>query len=323
MGILDAAVHLGAESTYGTPAALTRSFEAKDDDFEREHEYLSSVGARAGMQGERSDRQAVINMGGKGSLDVDFLNKGMGLVVQGLLGTTTGPTQVSGTIAYSQVHATSKDGPSTSYTIQWIRPTADAATQQFTHKGCVVTGWSLAQEVGEYLRLKADYDFQDVDTTTAAGTAVYPASTEPFHWGQAVVNLGGSPVDMRSLGFEADLGFKLNRRYLRGSVLKKQPRRQTLPTYGGNLKGDFESMTRYLDFVNGTVLALQVVWTGGLIVSGQSFTVTLDCPAIQFRGNSPHAQRDDLSNIDLPFKVLDNGANPMVSLTLKSTDTAL
>jgi hypothetical protein len=58
LGILDAALHVGNEGTYGTAASLTRSFEAKTEDWKREQQRIESVGFRAGMQTVRTDRVA-------------------------------------------------------------------------------------------------------------------------------------------------------------------------------------------------------------------------------------------------------------------------
>ena len=116
--ILDQVVQVGVESTYGTAVAPTRAFEAKADTWARDVEYIESVGFRKDQQTIRSDRHDTISIGATGSIEVDVLNKGMGLLLQHALGGSSGPTQQGGTAAYKSTFETNDVGPATSYTVQ-------------------------------------------------------------------------------------------------------------------------------------------------------------------------------------------------------------
>ena len=83
--ILDNAILVGKETTYGTPATLTRAFEAQADTWKREQDALESVGFRAGQQTLRSDRRKQINMGAAGAIELDALTSGLGLLLDGVL----------------------------------------------------------------------------------------------------------------------------------------------------------------------------------------------------------------------------------------------
>ncbi len=323
MGILDAAIHIGEESTYGSPVTPTRSFEGKADGFKTKREPLESVGMRAGMHTVRSDRVVWQNMGSEGTLELDVLNKGFGMILRTLLGTEAGPTQQAATPAYLQTfNSSASASPNKPLTIQIIRPQVGGTNTPFTHHGCITTGWKLSQKVNDFCVLEIDFDSEDVDTSTAAATAAYPANSSPFHWGQCRVQVGGVDFEPRSFEFSADLGLKTDRRYLRNSDLKKQPLRGARPTYAGKLEADFESMTRYDEFVAGTVTSLTATWTGAVISGAYSFLLRLTLPAIQWTGESPEAKTDDLSMQPLPFKVLWDGNNVAVRLEYQSTDTA-
>ena len=54
--ILDQVVQVGVESTYGTAVAPTRAYEAKADTFQRDVEYIQSVGFRKDMETVLSGR---------------------------------------------------------------------------------------------------------------------------------------------------------------------------------------------------------------------------------------------------------------------------
>ena len=73
--ILDQVVTVGVESTYGTAQTSTvRSYEAKADTFQRDVEYIQSIGFRRDLQPVRSDRDDTVSLGASGSIECDVLN---------------------------------------------------------------------------------------------------------------------------------------------------------------------------------------------------------------------------------------------------------
>lgn len=330
MTLLDAAIHVGTETTYGMPVALTRSFEGKADEWTREHAQIESVGFRADMQTVRDDRRHQINMGGSGKIEVDFLNAGMGQLLTGLLGATSGPTQDAATTAYDLTLTSSNLGlPDVSYTVQVERPYADNSGQkEFTHHGAKATGWTLTQPNDGALALGIDFDFEDVDIATAAATAAYPAgATSFFDWTTCAISLDSSAFDeVNSIEFTAGLVAKTDRRYLRASALKKKPVSTGIPDYGIVIDSDFVKVDYYSDFVAGKIIPVIVTWTfadANAIETGKTHTIALTLAACQFDGESPVASLSQTTQQKLPLKVLHDGTNPAVSLAVKSADTAL
>jgi hypothetical protein len=320
--VLDNAVILGKETTYGTAATASRGYEAKADTWKRSQEYIDSTGMRAGLRAQRSDRSRAINMGGEGTIEMDVLSAGFGLVGQSMLGSVTGPTQQASTIAYLSTFTATSDDPSDSFTVQVLRTDVTGTVRSFTHLGSVVTGWSLSHEVGGNLSASLNFDFQDVVTNVSAGTPTYPSAAEPFDWTQMSATWNGNPIELRSFSLDADLGLNVERRFLRNSALKKVPIRSAVPTFEGSMEMEFESLTHYNAFTAGTIAPLIVTWTGPLIVAGHNFQVVLTLPQVQFTGDSPEVALDDLPKLALPFKALDGAAAP-VTLTYKSTDITL
>lgn len=321
---LDAAVLVGIETNYGEAVALTRGYEAEADSFTIETEQLESVGLRAGQETIRSDRRKVIELGGEGTIGMAVLDSGNGLIMQAMLGTTSGPTQIDATTAYDSAFTSDSAGPSDSFTIQVQRPdTYDGTIRSFTHHGCMIKDWSLTQGVNEYLQTEFNFDFEEVETTTAAGTPSYPANTSPFDWTQCSVTIDGSPVDVTSFDLSADLGLKTDRYQLRSSNLKKQPVRGAVPTYEGTIEAEFQDTDLYDLFIAGAPVEIVATWTGDVIEGANSASLVVTLPACQFNGDSPAASLDDVAMISLPFKALDNGTDPTVTVAVVSTDTAL
>lgn len=315
--VLDAAVLIGEESTYGTPATLTRAYEAQADTFARSMTAMESVGFRGGMHTARSDRRRMISQGAAGDISVDWLNKGMGLFLQSMLGSVSGPTSNEVTLT------TGADASSTSFTIQVLRPTDGGVLTPFTYHGATATSWSISQSTGGFLTCQLSFDAEDEDTSTSAGTPSYPTDASPFDWTQCTVSIDGTDLDaVSSFELTGDLGMKVDRYYLRGSALKAQPKRVSVPTYAGSFTTDFTGTDLHDTYVNGTIFDLQAVWTGDSFTGG-TYTVTIDAPACQFDGETPSASLGDMTTATMPFRVLHDGSNPAVTITIESDDAAL
>ncbi len=325
MSVLDAAIMVGTESTYGAVVALTRAFEGKADTFKREQVRLESVGMFANLQAQRSANVVEIDMGGTGSLELDVMRNGFGQLLTSLLGTTVGPIQQAATTAYLQTFTSDDAGSAVSYTIQHIRPEI-VATQQYTHVGCVTTGWKLSQTVGGLCLLNMDFDFQDSETSTAAGSPVYVAGS-PYNWTQAKFEVDSVEVDIKSFEFTADLAMHTDRRYMSAAgdiaPLKSAPIRRGLPEYSGSVAIDVVDTARYDEWVAGTVVALDMTWTGALIETPHNYELKLSIPEAVWTGESPEASISDLTTQALPFKVLWADSGAAVTLTYMATDTAL
>ncbi|QAX94708.1 major tail protein [Streptomyces phage Lilbooboo] len=306
---LDASIGIGREDTYGTLSAVVEGYEGQADSWKTTREFIESVGFRAGMQTARADRRNVVNMGGEGELEVDLLDAGAGSLLTSAFDKVT-VTDTGG--VKTTVLETSDVTQAPSFSAQMVRPGTDGVKAAYKHKGCVATEWSLTAEVEEAVKLSVTFDFQDVEHTTNPAQIVaptYPAQAYPYDWTRTGVELSkdGSAVafDATSLELTGDLGLKTDRRFLRANELKKKPIRNAVPTYEGTLEGEFSasSLTLYEAFIAGELCALKVTFAG--VLPGSSLTV--ECPAIQFTGESPEAATDEVTVHNLPFRVLDPG----------------
>ena len=322
--ILDQVVQVGVESTYGTAVAPTRAYEAKADTFTRDVEYLQSVGFRRDMQTIRSDRDDTISLGATGSIEFDLLNKGAGLLLQHVLGSTAGPTRLGSTSAYRSTFATTDIGPTGSSTIPVSRVDSGGTLRPFTYEGCVATGFNIAQDLGSNLSFTLNFDAENEQTSTGEGTPAYPSSADPFNYTQAVIAIDGSAAtNFTSFSLDGDLAMDTARRFLNGSATKSQPKRSGVPSYTGTITAEFASLTDYNKFVNGTEFSINASWNGAEIASPYNFECVISIPVAKFTGSTPVASLDSLTTVDLPFTVLDNGSSAPITMTYTSTDTSL
>lgn len=320
--ILDQAILVGKETTYGTPATLSRAFEAQADTWQRTQEALESVGMRASQQTMRSDRRRQINMGAEGSIELHALSSGLGLLLEGVFGTVTGPTQIGATAAYTSTFATSTDATDVSYTIQKLVAANTGTLTPFTYHGAVVTEFEVSQDVGGFLTVTFSFDSEDEDASTAAGTPTYPSTGTPFDWTQVALTVAGATICPTSFNFSANMGLKTDRRFLCNGGLKSRPKRTAMPEYTGELTAEFEDTTQYARFVAGEVFPIVATWTGASIDT-ENEVLSLTLPACQYDGNTPEASLDDMSMQTLPFKVLFNGTDAAATVAYTSVDTAL
>lgn len=321
-GVLDAQLHVGVETTYGTAVTPTRSFEPYSDNAKRMQDYLESAGMRAQMETIRSDRRREVNMGGEDSLEFDVMNKGFGMFFRAMLADST-IAQVGTTTAYTQTHSSTHEASATPLTVQWGRPPISGSVVPFTYGGGMVTSWTLSQSVGDLLKLSLEMDYQDSTTGTALASAAYPASTTPFGWDDASVLVDSTSVDVSSFTLTYDSMLNVDRRFLRGSVLKKQPYRAGVPNITGEIQVEFTSTTQYNTFITGAVIPLSATWTGAAFDGTWTYQLAVTLAAIQYDGDAnPVVSLDDLPRQPLPFKVLDNGTDAAVRIQYRSTDSA-
>ncbi|MGO1048800.1 phage tail tube protein [Crossiella sp. CA198] len=334
MSVLQGAIVVGKETAYGTaPAALNRGYEAKNDSWKRQTEYLESVGFRPGMQTVRADRRRPVHKGGTGEIELDLLTSGAGLLLASIFTTATAtdveaPGQPGAKVATKWTFGVAVDESPLSLTVQAQRPKVSGGIVPFTHLGCVVTEASFTQEVDQNLLVKAGFDFQDVKLDVPAGTPTYPATAVPFAWSECEIKLkvAGSDVVFEPSKFElnANFGMKADRYRLINGGRKTRPFRSQVPTYEGSLEIDFDSTDIYRAYVEGTPCELTATWSGPQIASGVHSQFALRIPVIQFSGESPEMSLEDLTKQPLPFRVLDPGTGtPAVSATYVTTDAEL
>jgi hypothetical protein len=309
---LDASIGIGAESAYGTAATTVKGYEGHADSWKTTRDFIESVGFRKGLQTARADRRNIVNMGGDGELEVDLLDAGASALLSGVFDVYDGGVNDgAGHITHTFTTSTHTTAPS--FTAQMIRPTTDNTLVAYTHVGCMATGWTLTAETEKPVMFDAKFDFQDVAHTSTEASflpVVYPEDARAYDWTAVSLSLKRADnsavvLDASKFSLTGDLGLNTERRFLRGSSLKKKPVRAAVPTYEGSLEGDFggDAVKLYEAFLAGEIVTLTATLTG--LTPGASVTVTT--PAIQFTGESPVASVDDLTKITLPFRVLDPG----------------
>src|SRR4051794_18533435 len=99
-----AQVGVAAETTVGTYVAPATFYPFTQEDLSLEKEYIRTKGLRAGLLAQSGALHVATTRSAAGTVEMDFLTKGMGKLLNLLHGSTVTPTQIASTTAYRQTH---------------------------------------------------------------------------------------------------------------------------------------------------------------------------------------------------------------------------
>lgn len=320
---LSAQVMLALEGGYGATTTPTQAIEFNECGLKFEPGTLES--RSSGRLFLPSGRSRRYTRQAGGNLALDFMNQGMGKLLKLMFGHVTGPTQVLSTVEYVQTHTpdSTGGGAGISAVIQHGIPTVAGVVEPFTFHGCKVTAWELVQEVDQNLRLSLTIDAKpQSDTATALASASYPADLTPLAFLDAVITIGGSSVDLKTLTLSHQRALATDRRFLGNT--KKEPIANGEWVYGGSFDKEFEDTDLYDAFVAGETAALVATWSYGEIgATGNPYKLVITLPEIRYDGENPTVAGSNIAMQRVPFKALDNGTDPVISAAYHSTDTTL
>lgn len=201
-----------------------------------------------------------------------------------------------------------------SFTAQVGRPDISGTVQPFTYAGCKVNTWEIAAQADQFATLNLDVIAMSEVTATALATASYPSGIAPFTFVQGSITQAGSSAGaIKSFSIRGDNA--LERRPRAGAAASKEPLPNNRRSYGGTLTADFESLTAYNRFVNGTETALVLAFSNG------TDTLTITCN-VRYDGATPVLGGLGLLEQSLPFTCV-SGTSDAAAITavLVNTDT--
>jgi len=326
---LNAQVGIAEESTYGTPVTVTRFYPFTGDGLDPAFGIVEADDEiRAGAYGPRVDQQSPYPGGASGPFGLIVPTKGFGVWLKHALGGAS-----IGTITDSNYTQTFIPGAlnGKSLTYQANRPFHPSGTAQaVTFHGVKVTGFELVAEVEDFLRATFDLDAEDHDIATGLATASYLSITEggsKFPWSLASITIGGSAVEATKFRVRVNNNMKTDRKFLRGSALKKEPVRNGRMAVDWELDVDWVDATQYNRVAASTIdsrtAAIVATFAGPVALAGATvpqLVVTLH--AARFDGGLPTVTGDAPLPQNLSGVALDNGTNPLITITYRTTDSA-
>ncbi|MDV5147179.1 phage tail tube protein [Streptomyces sp. SBC-4] len=322
---LGAQIGIAAEVTYGTYVAPTNFPEFTKQSLALKKTTATSAGIAAGRLMALSSRRVVTQREASGSIEMEVANRGMGLLLQALMGTPVTPVQQAATAAYLQTH-TLADTFGRSLTIQAGIPLTTGAVTDKTFLGCKIISAEFSCEVGGMLTATFEFDCMNVDETKTLAVASYTSSS-PFHFGQMGVRNGAYGAEtaldgVRKFSVKIERPQAVDRYYANQSALKAEPIANDLVKISGSLEMDYVTTT--IDDLHTSDGATSIVWEflGPIIAAAHPETFRIKLPAVKFDDSPPTVDGPAVIRPTFNFTGLYDGTNP-VAIEYMSTDVTL
>lgn len=338
---LDAQVGFAAEATFGTLQTPTRFVEFDNEDFKIGLTWLEGEGLRAGRKFKRDVRVGVSKRDVNGKLDIKVPNKGLGLLLKHMIGSSATATVIGATAAYQQIH-TPGDLFGKSLTMQVGRPEPGTGTvRPFAFLGCKCSQWELSVSDGDHAKLSTTWDGRDEDTTTGLASASYASAAGLFNFSHATLKLGGtastsgSPSQISVAGGVA-VATVINQITVRGenplevgrygvgnAGLKSEQLENDYPTVTGTFDAEFSKTELYDVFKATNSVAMELALSFGDAGGGNPFLLSFIAPKIRLKDATPSVNGPGLVRATTEFEVYDDETNAPFQFKYVSTDTAI
>lgn len=318
MTALDGSLAIGVQTVYGTAVTPTRALPVQSVDLQPEFISTEDTALMGGGFGRRASARNRVGYGGTGTVDLEVLNKKMGVLLEHVTGTVVAGSATGSGYTYTMPF-TRNTG--LFLTVQEGLPDATDTEQPYTGVGGKVTSATFACAKDENLTLSTEWDFRQVIDSLSLTLPSYTAALQPFNWAQCAVKIGtyGSEaavdgVEGMSVVFERPV--KTDTRYANGAGLKSEPRMNGRPTVSGTISTDFLSKTDFVNkFMNKTNFSL--VWEFvGAAGTGYSETFRIALPWCELDGALPPLDGEDYVSADLPFTAMRDDTNGRAIATI-------
>lgn len=280
---------LKEEVTWGTAVTPDRFYEIRSLSIKQEIERIESEAIRAGTRVMRSDDWLAGRKVVAGDIELELSSKNWALLGKHMFGgiVTAGAGPYTHTL-------TPGDLTGKGLTIQGGLPDTAGTVQPFTWAGCKVASWEMSFDNQGLVPVTLSVVGKSETTATGLATAAYTSSNALLSFTHGAITLGGSSFKVRSGSLSGDNGLNAERFYV-GQDATSEPLEAALRDYSGTLECDFESLTAYNRFVNGTEAALVLTFT-------RSADIVQITTNVRFDGETPDVSGPDILTQTLPFK---------------------
>jgi Phage tail tube protein len=315
--------------TYGTRQASDHFVRLTACTFDPNKYRAQGQGIQSGSFGPMLDHYVDTHEDAVAHIEFDMVNKGVGLLMQALMGATATPTLINGT-SYSQTHTLS-DPFGKSLTIQQNVPFRVGTTNCQEINGARATAAEFSCGVGELLKCVMDFDGRQYDESQTLATASY-VTTIPFRFKDMNVKLGafGSEVSLapgvRNFSCKVERPLDVADWTAGVGALKGEPVLNAMGNITGQLTVDFTTTTKAAIQALAVTLAstsLVIEFVGPVAISGSNFpTWRITLPSVTFDPNTADTTGPMEVTATYNFTWRYDGANLPV-ITIISPDTVL
>jgi hypothetical protein len=332
-------VNIALESTYGTPPGSGwRGVPVESDDHKPNVLVLQPNAVIYGQQGPSTTGRRAVERDAAGVIKTYLASSGIGKLLKASFGSAAITTPSGATNARQMVFETTSAASTDSLAVQVQREAKGGGPFRDTYGGGKVTELRLSQAVAPenggttdtgLARLEVDVDYQGRVAGFAQQVPTYPNPDLYFSVGECVLSIGEDLDNLvekclNKFDFKMPIGLDTNDPCIQGTFTKEEPVRGSLPDPTMDLGWTYKTNEFYDAWVNGDILAFRSLWTAPdefEIESGFVPSVQVDVAAFALNGEAPQFDRDGRSTQDLPCSILHDGTNPMVRITIITSDT--
>lgn len=200
-----------------------------------------------------------------------------------------------------------------SLTMQLGVPDTGGTVRTFTTAGCKIPSWEIACNVDEIATLTLEVMGMTQATDTALASASYATGISPFVFTEGSLSIAGTEVaTVKSMSLTANNN--LTDRFFMNSATSSEPLENGMAEYGGSLTAEFEDLTAYTRYVDGTEAALVMAFDNGT----DSLTITCN---VRFDGETPELT-DTLIEQPLPFVCLGSTDAAAITAVLVNNESS-
>jgi hypothetical protein len=289
---------------------------------------LSWLGA--GRLGDLGAARVVTTKAGKGSIEMGIYNRGLGILLQALMGTTVTPVQQGATAAYLQTH-TIADTVGKSLSVQVGVPDTTGTVRPYTFLGAKVTDAEFSFETAKEWTSKFNFDCRDITEAQTLAAASYSGSMRPFVGTDTAVKVGvfgseAAVLGVKKVDVKIDRALKTDRFYAQAGAsagLKSEPLVGDFWKITGSITADNVDKTIWADrFAADSSFSLVLESVGLLIGGGFSDTFRITLPQCFLDGDTPTLDGPDIVSGSFPFTATFDGTN-LPKIEYISVDTTV
>jgi hypothetical protein len=334
----DSSVGIGKESTYGTSVTPTRWYEFTDEKIEYKPMRKQGKGLRVGGRLARSGRRVTTALEASGELDLEAVSKGMGLLLEGALG--TGTSTVTATAGTYQQNFTIGDTLN-SFTVQKGLVQEDGTVTPYTFTGMVVSDWEITSTKDEIVTCKFSFDGSGgFSSATSYTSPSYPTTPSLFTFTQGALTTGTFTAPTTTtlasgattIANVTEFSIKGDNKLTGGMrAYGSAGKRATKPRAGdrsdgvnGKIKVIYTDTTFRDASYNDTDVSLILTFTSGEALSLGFATLQIAIPVARLEPETPQTNGGEVIETDYSFSVLDGlSATQPLWICLRTADTAL
>lgn len=308
---IDAQIGMAAETTYGTYVAPTRFYEFVNESLKFNIQRIESAGIRAGRRTQHRWKPGVRSV--TGDINMELVPQDLGLILQHILGDPV----TTGADPYTHTFTGLGAIDAKSMTIQVGRPDEGGVVRAFSYLGCKFTELSISCKTGEFATAKLGVYGREEVTSQALATATYDAELEPFVFVEGSLSIAGSVVEVMSVDYTINANLAIDRhRVGAGTGRPKKALVNGLAAISGTFQADFENLTNYNRYVNGTEASLVLNFDAG---TDKKLTITSN---VRFDGETPTVGGMELLSLQQPFAATGSTDANVITAVLVNSDVA-